>query len=317
MAENTWEMTEHAWEQYIDARYRKEVFEKLKERLSHVLSQYDLEADAEKLWRLGVYRVEDFPAALDLHAIEREGMCGSIEQYQRIYRKEMKRKPGFLAWPAVVEKRKVDMSADMQTKMAQCIFSEAVAMETFQVPPNCFERAFEAPGGNLRTVWQVPAHLEKAALVCKAWNQSYREYLGAGVGEVFQAVRDRAVDLALNMCDCDEYSERMFPPQYSRVVHAAYRGQERLFTVRFTRMGSRYHSVHELLAQYGAPEQRGVRTGTLPPVRIVELPRVCGISVRVIEDGELAAFRQWRGEQVAEMGEWLGARHDVYHKRPV
>jgi hypothetical protein len=52
-------------------------------------------------------------------------------------------------------------------------------------------------------------------------------------------------------------------------------------------------------------------------VRIVELPRVCGISVRVIEDGELAAFRQWRGEQVAEMREWLGARHDVFHKRPV
>jgi hypothetical protein len=82
-------------------------------------------------------------------------------------------------------------------------------------------------------------------------------------------------------------------------------------------MSSRYHSVHELLAQYGPPEQRGVKTGTLPPVRIVELPRVCGISVCVIEDGELAAFRQWRGEQVAEMREWLGERHDVFHKRPV
>lgn len=239
------------------------------------------------------------------------------EQFHCIYRKEMKKKPGFLAWPEVAEKRKVDMSADMQTTMAQCIFSEPVSMETLQVPPNCFERAFEAPGANLRTVWQVPAHLEKAALVCKAWHQGYKEYLGAGVGEVFQAVRERAVDLALNMCDCDEYSDRMFPPEYSRVVHAAYRGQERLFTVRFTRMSSSYHSVHELLVVYGAPGQRGVKTETLPPVRIVELPRVCGISVRVIEDGELAAFRLWRGEQVAELREWLGERHGMFHKRPV
>jgi hypothetical protein len=78
-------------------------------------------------------------------------------------------------------------------------------------------------------------------------------------------------------------------------------------------MSSMYHSFHELFAQYGAPEHRAVKTETLPPVRIVELPRVCGISVRVIEDGELAAFRQWRGEQVAELGEWLVERHAQAH----
>ncbi len=74
MAENTWDMTENAWEQYIDVRYRELLYERLKERMSHVLSQYGLEEDAEKLWCLGIHRVEDFPAALDLYAIEKEGM---------------------------------------------------------------------------------------------------------------------------------------------------------------------------------------------------------------------------------------------------
>ncbi len=67
-------MAHNKWEQYIDVRFRNKVFAGLKERLSHVLSKYDLEEDTEKLWRLGIYRVEDFPAALNLHVIEREGI---------------------------------------------------------------------------------------------------------------------------------------------------------------------------------------------------------------------------------------------------
>ena len=213
------------------------------------------------------------------------------------------------------KKRKVDMPEDMQNVMAKCIFTGPVAEETVEKKHHLC--GFAAPGGNLRTIWHLAPHVGKAALVCRTWNKGYKDYLVTGVGELFQSVCERAVDLALNMCDCDEYSERRFLPQFTRVVYSAFRGEQCLFTMRFTRMGSRQDDTHELVAVYAVPEDRVSGMSPRSPVKTIKLPRVCGISVRVIEAAQLAEFRKWRKEQVAALEGWLGEQHAVFHGRPV
>ena len=213
------------------------------------------------------------------------------------------------------EKHKVDMPEDMQNVMAKCIFTGPVAEETVEKKHHLC--GFAAPGGNLRTIWHLAPHVGKAALVCRTWNKKYKDYLVTGVGELFQSVCERAVDLALNMCDCDEYSERRFLPQFTRVVWSAYRGEECLFVLRFTRMGSREDDTHELLAQYAVPHDRVFWTmSPRSPVRTTKLPRVCGISIREIEAADLAEFQTWRAEQVAALEGWLGEQHAVFHGSP-
>ena len=213
------------------------------------------------------------------------------------------------------EKHKVDMPEDMQNVMAKCIFTGPVAEETVEKKHHLC--GFAAPGGNLRTIWHLAPHVGKAALVCRTWNKGYKDYLVTGVGELFQSVCERAVDLALNMCDCDEYSERRFLSQFTRVVYSAFRGEQCLFTMRFTRMGSRQDDTHELVAVYAVPEDRVSGMSPRSPVKTIKLPRVCGISVRVIETAQLAEFRKWRKEQVAALEGWLGEQHAVFHGRPV
>jgi hypothetical protein len=322
-------------------RLEKGVLAVWKETLGEILCEYGIEEDLEKLWRRGIYRVQDFPFNLNWFIVEKEKMCGDIHQYHVIYKDEMKKRHSDRFYPTwrysgeemeamkseVMEERKkrkakqtekkkrnVDLSEDMQSVMAKCIFTGPLSEQTFQIYPHLC--GFGAPGGNLRTIWNLAPHVGKAALVCKTWNRSYKDYLVTGLGQIFEAVCERAVDLALNLCDCDEYSDKRFSLRYTRVVYSAFRGEECLFTMRFTRMGNNERDRHELLAQYAVPED-SVLPNVSPrsPVKIIKLPRVCGISVRVIETAQLAEFQKWRAEQVTALEGWLGEQHAVFQKR--
>jgi hypothetical protein len=319
----------------------EEVLANRKETLRGILCEYGVEEDLEKLWHRGIYRVQDFPFHLNWFIIEKEKMCGDIHQYHVIYKDEMKKRHSDRFYPAwryseeemeamksevLAERKKrkaqhtekkedkVDMCEDMQSVTAKCIFRGPPSAETFQIKPHLC--GFGQPGGNLRTIWHLAPHVGKAAAVCKAWNQSYKAYLATGLGEIFESVYERAVDLALNLCDCDEYSDRRFLPQYTRVVYSVFREDTCLFTMRFTRMSSSEHNMHKLMAQYAVPEESVSGMSPRSPVMTIKLPRVCGISVRVIEAAQLAEFQQWRAGQVTALEGWLGEQHAVFHKKP-
>ena len=209
--------------------------------------------------------------------------------------------------------KKEHMTEDMQGALAQCIFSDPPCTQTIDRGPEPFCRTYSRPGYRLRTIWELELHFEKAALVCKTWNQKYKEHLAAVLVNVFESVCERAVDLALNMCDIDEYTDM---PTLSRVVHSVYRGERCLFIMRFTRTGSS-DGVRELLANYGIPASR-VPTGTpRSPVRIIKLPEVCWIPMRDCQEKEIDEFRQWRAEQKRALEAWLGEQHGVFHKKTV
>lgn len=250
--------------------------------------------------------------APDMWAMHEEVLVNRKETLRKIlceYRKKRKAKQ------TEKKKRKVDMPEDMQSVMAKCIFTGPPSEETFQIKPQLC--GFGAPGGNLRTIWHVAPHVGKAALVCKTWNQSYKDYLVKGLGEIFESVCERAVDMALNLCDCDEYSDRRFLPQYTRLVYSAFREDKCLFTMRFTRMSNNTNEMHELIAVYAVPEDSVSGMSPRSPVKTIKLPRVCNISVRVIEAAQLAEFQQWRQEQVTVLEGWLGEQHAVFQKKPV
>jgi hypothetical protein len=86
--------------------------------------------------------------------------------------------------------------------------------------------------------------------------------------------------------------------------------------MRFTRMSSSEHNMHKLMAQYTVPEESVSGMSPRSPVKTIKLPRVCGISVRVIEAAQLAEFQQWRAGQVTALEGWLGEQHAVFHKKP-
>jgi hypothetical protein len=335
-------MAEKSCEEADRLAMYEEVLVNRKEALRKILCEHGIEEDLEKLWRRGIYRVQDLPFNLNWFVVEKEKMCGDIHQYHVIYKDEMKKRHSdcfYTAWRYSEEemeamksevlkakkkrkakqtekkKRKVDMPEDMQSVMAKCIFTGPPSEETFQIKPHLC--GFGAPGGNLRTIWHVAPHIGKAALVCKTWNQSYKDYLVKGLGEIFESVCERAVDMALNLCDCDEYSDRRFLPQYTRVVYSAFREDKCLFTMRFTRMSNSTNEMHELIAVYAVPEDSVSGMSPRSPVKTIKLPRVCNISVRVIEAAQLAEFQKWRKEKVAVLEEWLGEQHAVFQKRSV
>lgn len=297
-----------------------------KEKLRVTLCEHGLEEDLEKLCRRGIYRVQDFPLHLNLFIIDKEKMCGDIHEYHVMYEEEMKKRYSvrfYPAWRYSREEMKVmkgevlankkHMSEDVQEVILKYIYSgksTTDAISTLMQPNWAHFVGFTAPGCKVRAEWHVEPHIAKAALVCKKWAQSYKAYIATEQREVFSTCRAKAVELALNLCDCDEYDPNVYMPAFSRVMYSVYRGAECLFVMRFTRVGGKQHDEHELSACYGIPEH-WASAGRSPrsPVRTVALPGVCWIPRVLIHDEELAAFRRWREEQATELNQWLDEQH--------
>jgi len=318
-----------------------QVLARRKEILGEILRDYGLEEDLEKLCLRGIYRVQDIPPNLNDHIINKDKMRGSMQNYMDIYMEHEKKGllPNVYVRHDTPKKgqggkavcgeaacgpvpKKEAMAEDMQGELAKCIFSGPPCMHTIDLGPEFNCRSYWRPGFRLRTIWEREPQLEKAALVCKTWNQKYQEHLAKSLPDVFKAVCERAVDLALNMCDIDEY---VGMPTLSRVVYAARRGglqntpERCLFVMRFTRTGMN-DGVRELHANYGIPESRTPKGSpacvgpALSPVRTIKLPEVCWIHGLDCADEQLQEFRQWRAEQTTALEQWLGEQHGVFYK---
>ena len=305
-----------------------QVLARHKETFKRILRDYGLEEDLEKLCLRGIYRVQDIPPNLNDHIINKDKMRGSMQNYMDIYMEHEKK--GLLpnvyvrhdgpkkgqGGKAVCGRvpKKEAMAEDMQGELAKCIFSGPPCMHTIDLGPEFNCRSYWRPGCRLRTIWEREPQFEKAALVCKTWNQKYQEHLAKSLPDVFKAVCERAVDLALNMCDIDEY---VHMPTLSRVVYTARRGglqntpERCLFIVRFTRTGTN-DAVRELIAHYAVPVSRVPKA----PVRIIKLPEVCWIHGLDCTDEQIQEFRQWRAEQTTALEQWLGEQHGVFYERP-
>ena len=213
------------------------------------------------------------------------------------------------------------MSEDVQEVILRYIYSGKCstthAISTLMQPNWAHFVGFTAPGCKIRAKWHAEPYIAKAALVCKKWAQSCKAYIATEQREVFTTCRAKAVELALNLCDCDEYDPSVSMPAFSRVMYSVYRGAECLFVMRFTRVGGKQHDKHELSACYGIPEHwASAGRSPRPPVRTVVLPGVCWIPRGLILDEDLAAFRQWREEQATELNQWLDEQHARAMKGP-
>ncbi|MBV5344413.1 MAG: hypothetical protein JZU63_02185, partial [Rhodoferax sp.] len=138
-----------------------------------------------------------------------------------------------------------------------------------------------------------------AGCVCKTWNKAYQKYLKTQTSEIFEQVRQGAVDSALDLCDYKKYDEYKPLPPHAHMVHYVYAGRKLLFVLRFRRTLA--ERVHELHAFYGVE-------GKFSSVAIPVSP-LCCVADRNRDLWQQEFFRAWRAEKAAGLDQWLGEQH--------
>ena len=168
---------------------------------------------------------------------------------------------------------------------------------------------YEPPGGERCTTITVPATMEIAGTVSRAWHVALKQYLLAQAEAVAPIwVITPSLMHGLNMCDSERYQVDMDNvPLQSTYVYSLFLRKLELFSIRFIRQrterkGPDDKFIHELVVQCGAPQAQGYGLSTQ---HIVQLPAVCWVNVIEISDDDLDIFLAWRNDQLVDIGQWI------------
>lgn len=167
----------------------------------------------------------------------------------------------------------------------------------------------EAPGGEIRARITVPATMEIAGTVSRAWQRALQQHLLAQAEAAApMSVILPSVMCGLNMCESERYQVDMdaAPPQ-NTYVYSLFLRQTELFSVRFIRQRTETRGPdgklrHELVVQCGAPQAQGY---ALSAQHVVDLPDVCWVNALSISDEDLDVFLAWRERQLADIEQWI------------
>jgi len=162
----------------------------------------------------------------------------------------------------------------------------------------------------------------KAALVCKSWNQAYRDYLKAFFAEEDAKLRQTAVSNGLAMCGLARYEVDHVGdvPQCTTELHIVQfmkgRHEVNLLDLMLTRWKPDDGDVHILFVEYGA---RGLDATPYNgegdfyvsnATRLTQIPQVCFENPAELVLAERCELEKWKQDFSEQTALWLPTQRD-------
>ena len=162
----------------------------------------------------------------------------------------------------------------------------------------------------------------KAALVCKSWNQAYRDYLKVFFAEQDAKIQQTAVSNGLVMCGLTRYEvdHVLAVPQYTQELHIVQfrkgRHEVNVLDLNLTRWKPDDSDVHTLVVEYGARsidacpynEEDGFYVSTA--MRLTQIPQVCFEDPAELLLAERCELEKWKQDFSEQTALWLPTQRD-------
>ena len=163
----------------------------------------------------------------------------------------------------------------------------------------------------------------KAALVCKSWNQAYRDYLKVFFAEQDAKIQQTAVSNGLVMCGLTRYEvdHVLAVPQYTQELHIVqfWKGQSdvNVLDLMLTRWKPDDSDVHTLVVEYGARGldacpyngQPGFYVDTA--TRLTQIPEVCFEDPAELLLAQRCELEKWKQDFSEQTALWLPTQRDA------
>lgn len=192
----------------------------------------------------------------------------------------------------------------MQTLVCQGMLPDKLEVSFWQMAAD--EDAF--PGGHQVAMVSAPEHLRKARLVCKAWRDEVHRYLEAQVDAVSRDILLRVVPDGLELCNVDQYPNRLALPKATNIVYSVFLGKQEVLAVFMTRRrvaGSDNELAHEFVVQCGALPMPEPESSHVSPAKVVPLPELCWTSAADFTPEQMQEHEDWHHALCQELEDWL------------
>ena len=186
----------------------------------------------------------------------------------------------------------------------------AGTLQTSTFKPTSF---YARPGGERLTRLFVPRHMRAAGLVAKGWQREFRKYLNVRAAKMIPTLLYRAVQRALDTCECERYPYPFDMDQNEAAtvfVQSFYMDTRELFSMRFCRQRALVpgERAHELVVTLGKPAPDGSYTTGEP--RAFGVAAACWVSIMDMsfstdEMDTLDYFLEWRYNTARDIEAWL------------
>ena len=196
------------------------------------------------------------------------------------------------------------MIQDMQTLVCQGMLPDKLEVSFWQM--NADEDAF--PGGHQVAMVNTPEHLRKARLVCTTWRDEVDRFLETQVDTVSRDTLMRVVPDGLELCNVDQYPNRLALPEETNIVYSVFLGKQEVLTVFMIRRrvgGSENELAHEFIVQSGTQPMPEPEGSHVSPVKVVPLPELCWTSTADFTSEQMQEHEDWHHALCEELEDWL------------